>query len=508
MLHHPDSGTHPDAISTAPVELTGTLRDVPEIVAALAVHQADPARPGARQILLVVLRPDVILAPPLVDRIRARLHQHAGCTQATPVVVQVDALPLTHSGALALAAASDAVNGVPVRDRANLRNPECLDPIAAQLAPHGDDETALETFNAKDLEQSLCALCQRVFKVKIVRPTDDFMHLGADSLAILNFLAEASDRIPSEVAPESLASVSTVRQLVELCSGTAPHIAGPTQVRAVTMHDQDVVCSLLDEGFGRSLPWDRIFTHPWQAEGVPRGYALTDAGEIVGFVGLICARRMIGRQDVRVANFSSWYVRSRYRAWSNAMLAEASQDSDLTYTSLTPSKTSYRVLVEVLGFQPLDHVRLFTVPFTHVRPSVQPEPRLICDPDEIRPLLGAAEQRILDDHSRYECLAVLVKDGNEQSLLLFSRRYFQFRGHMLWPYSQLLYASTPELLGRHLERIARLATHRQRSVGITYDERAGPMTGIRFPARTLVRSTTLQPNMLDKLYSELVLLPG
>ena len=45
-------------------------------------------------------------------------------------IAQVEALPVTFNGKRSEAAARDAVNGRPVRNRNALQNPECLDAIA------------------------------------------------------------------------------------------------------------------------------------------------------------------------------------------------------------------------------------------------------------------------------------------------------------------------------------------------------------------------------------------
>jgi acetoacetyl-CoA synthetase len=53
-------------------------------------------------------------------------------------IVQVAALPVTFNGKRSEAAARDAVNGLPVRNREALQNPDCLDTIAPHpaLAPY------------------------------------------------------------------------------------------------------------------------------------------------------------------------------------------------------------------------------------------------------------------------------------------------------------------------------------------------------------------------------------
>src|SRR4051812_31269010 len=85
-----------------------------------------------------------------------------------------------------------------------------------------------------------------------------------------------------------LIDVSTVTDLANLLrtgQGSRSNDLDKPQVRAVEVGDRDEVCRLLDEGFGRMLPRERIFDHPWQPETMPRGFVLMAAGEIVGFIG-------------------------------------------------------------------------------------------------------------------------------------------------------------------------------------------------------------------------------
>ena len=76
--------------------------------------------------------------------------------------------------------------------------------------------------------------------------------------------------------------------------------------------------------------------------------------------------------------------------------------------------------------------------------------------------------------------------------------------------SDLLYCSAPSLLARHLERVKLAIIWRQRSVALTAE--AGLFGALRPRGKVirqpmLFRSSILRAHELDKLYSELVLLP-
>jgi len=62
------------------------------------------------------------------------------------------------------------------------------------------------------------------------------------------------------------------------------------------------------------------------------------------------------------------------------------------------------------------------------------------------------------------------------------------------------------LLNRHLERIRLAVMRRQRTVGLSFSKHF-PLSGIEVPSKTMYRSNTFIARELDKLYSELALLP-
>jgi acetoacetyl-CoA synthetase len=67
-------------------------------------------------------------------RIKKELKQRASAAHVPAVLLQVAELPTTFSGKRSEAALQDALSGRPVRNRAALRNPACLDAILADPA--------------------------------------------------------------------------------------------------------------------------------------------------------------------------------------------------------------------------------------------------------------------------------------------------------------------------------------------------------------------------------------
>ncbi|MDH2406387.1 hypothetical protein QCM77_41935 [Bradyrhizobium sp. SSUT18] len=81
-------------------------------------------------VLLLVLRTGLVLDDKLTKFIRAELARCGSPAFVPARIAQVEALPVTFNGKRSEAAARDAVNGRPVRNRDALQNPACLDAIA------------------------------------------------------------------------------------------------------------------------------------------------------------------------------------------------------------------------------------------------------------------------------------------------------------------------------------------------------------------------------------------
>jgi len=73
------------------------------------------------------------------------------------------------------------------------------------------------------------------------------------------------------------------------------------------------------------------------------------------------------------------------------------------------------------------------------------------------------------------------------------------------PYSEIIYCDAPALLTRHLERVTQALMRRQHSIGLLSMHNKGIKRSKL--SNPLYRSKLFAAHELDKLYSELVLLP-
>ena len=138
------------------------------------------------------------------------------------------------------------------------------------------------------------------------------------------------------------------------------------------------------------------------------------------------------------------------------------------------------------------------------------------DPIAVRERLTNQQRQIFDDHAPYDCLQLTVSEGTDHAFLVVKRRTLNAArlglGNVLpvrIPYSDILHCSAPELVSRHLERVKLAILRQQRTAALVAEARLFPVRprGVTLPQRTCYSSPLLAAGELDRLYSEIVLLP-
>ena len=522
-------------IRVGPAEIYRILQDIVEVAEAMAVEQYAEDEPGGtRLVLLVVLRGGAVLDRSLEARIRSELARRGSVVFVPARIAQVEELPVTHSGKRSEAAARDAVNGRPVRNRDALRNPDSLDAIARAPAlsasapavrPEPTDDTRADVrldrheLDPRDaLERELQGIFERLLGGSPIGRHESFFALGGSSLSALRLLSEIQAQTRCELPLYALFQAPTIAGIAEALRGkaapgrlvahTEPRASRlPPDIRPVRATDIEPLCAFLHRGFGTRIPlaaWRRLFEYKWLDEKPNLGSLLVAGGEIRGFIGMLYARRLVQGKTALVCNLSSFYVHPDYRGWSFALLAHALRDETVCYTSLTPSRTVTH-MCEAMGFSYIDRNKIMLPPLLNAITLRGPSPRIISDPEQVRALLDGEQRRIFDDHAPYDCLQLVLQSGLERAYLVVKRRKI-----VRFPVSDLLYCSAPALVARHLERVKLAIIWRQRSVALTAE--AGIFGALRplgvvIRRPKLFRSSVLQAHELDKLYSELVLLP-
>ncbi len=223
-------------IRIGPAEIYQVLQDFPEVSQSLAVAQRDGSEPGGiRMVLLVTPAPGRQLTPEVAMRIRRTIGARLTAAHVPEVIADVAELPVTHSGKLSETAATAAVNGEPARNRAALRNPDCLEALARHPALRRRREPP-QRFAAlpadTPLEVRLTAIWEELFGIAPIRPDDDYFELGGDSLLAVTLMAAIEEATGHDLPLSVLLETRTIQGLAALLrSGAECAVANLVQVR-------------------------------------------------------------------------------------------------------------------------------------------------------------------------------------------------------------------------------------------------------------------------------------
>ncbi|MDR5784232.1 acetoacetate--CoA ligase [Caballeronia sp. LZ065] len=227
-------------INVSPGEIYRILSGIAEVRQAMAVPQTDTnaGEAGQRIVLLLVLRPGAQMNAALAARIRRELKRQGNAALVPDVIVQVDALPVTHNGKPSEAAARDAVNGLPARNVSSLANPDCLERIREHPSL-SRVRTALPApgESIAQLEAYLCALWEQCFSFSPIGRDDNFFDLGGHSLLAARMLADVQRVTGHALTLSTMIVAPTIARLAAvLAAGSGSQTTGSTvvQMRAGT----------------------------------------------------------------------------------------------------------------------------------------------------------------------------------------------------------------------------------------------------------------------------------
>ena len=225
----------------------------------MAVEQQAEEEPGGtRMVLLVVLREGLALDDTLTKHIRSELARCGSAAFVPARIAQVEALPVTFNGKRSEAAARDAVNGRPVRNRDALQNSECLEAIVNHPALRGSSASQGPALiregipGAERLRKDLQAICERVLGVAPIGWSDHLLECGADSLAVVSLLLEIEGVAGRPVPLPAFLAAPSIEGLIAVLS-TGAEIMPAQQfgrsglrLRAMGPDDQESICRFLE----------------------------------------------------------------------------------------------------------------------------------------------------------------------------------------------------------------------------------------------------------------------
>src|ERR1043166_1315152 len=278
------------------------------------------------------------------------------------------------------------------------------------------------------------------------------------------------------------------------------------------------ICKAVSEDFDRVYPlfqgfgdapipkdtWKKIFVTPWKSNEDFCGYLLLQDGAVKGYLGLIFSRRTLNDKIEKFCNMTSWVVSEDCRSKSLAMLLEVLKLNDYTLTNFTASPT----LAPLLG-------KLGFTEFAVDQRVLLPLPRIAgrgygCDFDlqSIRRKLKDNDLRIFDDHQGLNCDHLLLQSDRGDCYVVLKhtvRRRVRF--------AKVHYLSKADVFHECMQRLTAAICLRLKVFGILVDERyiGGRhfTASVKYPhqRKAYFKSGSItDPNCIDTLYSELVIL--
>ncbi|WP_404783275.1 hypothetical protein [Altericista sp. CCNU0014] len=252
--------------------------------------------------------------------------------------------------------------------------------------------------------------------------------------------------------------------------------------------------------------WQFIFQPPWTPEEDYCGYGLFDGDVAVGFVGLIFSQRKIDGKLERFCNVTSWIVKESYRGQSMLLMFPLMQLKDYTLTDLSAERKIFPLLAR-MGFKPLDTKIKLSIPIPLARDRrLEKSARIVADAAQIRTLLNGDDRQVFEDHQGIEdCHHLLVDAGDRRCHVVYTHNR---KGRI--PYCYLQFASDRQLFADCSLLCRRYIARQHRTPFILVDSRFGDALPWAFDLplqfTKLYKSERLQPQQIDNLYAELVLL--
>ncbi|MBX0299438.1 hypothetical protein K2F54_05550 [Cryobacterium sp. 1639] len=285
----------------------------------------------------------------------------------------------------------------------------------------------------------------------------------------------------------------------------------PASVHPIT--DQD----LHEVGLARAQHWPpRIPADQWAmawratvnlpgSSAPNHGFLLRADDRVVGAYLAIYSTRSINGHLERFCNLYDWFTVPEYRTHSLSMVRAIVGQRDVTFTDLTPIEPVQKLNLR-LGFSYLETA---AAAIPHLPWIGLARARISADPAVIASTLSGDVRTYFEDHldchrSRH---LVLIR-GDQSCYVIWSRH----RIKRIPLFVSIQYISNPSLFRESIGSLARYFLLRQGTVATIVEDRltAGRIhPSVRMPRsrQRMFRSSTVSPDGIDYLYSEITFAP-
>jgi len=250
--------------------------------------------------------------------------------------------------------------------------------------------------------------------------------------------------------------------------------------------------------------WAAALQPSWSPPDTRHGVALWDDDTLVGVYAGFYSERAIGGRTERFCNLAAWCVLDEHRAQGLRLVRAMLAQQGYTFTDLSPSGNVVG-LDERLGFEHLDTAGALVV---NLPPLPRRGVRLVTDPAAIEGLLDDEGLKIYRDHAAATAShhLVVVRDGRACHVMwrrVTRKRLPVFAAVLHVGDRELFHELGRSVYGHLLVRHGIPFTLVERRIVGALPRAAVPITG----RPKMVRSSTVAPDEVDDLYSELTCVP-
>ena len=253
--------------------------------------------------------------------------------------------------------------------------------------------------------------------------------------------------------------------------------------------------------------WFNILDGRWNSTNDHYGVVVEEGGELVGFLGIVFADRLLAGKPHRTGNITSWFLEKHLRrgGLGQAMLDLITSEENVTYTALSANFRS-GALLKKIGWKLLEDTRLFW------NRTAKPSVKSIHIDSGFSLLEGRGYQqakRILTDHAGLNLTPHLLTAAPDEQLFFVT--YMKKKGPDDTNHLEILHSSDSRLLTKYISEIANCLLPETNSV-LSSDKRflaptAEPDDSQSLQIARYFKPANKQPGVqIDFLYSEVVLL--
>jgi len=282
-----------------------------------------------------------------------------------------------------------------------------------------------------------------------------------------------------------------------------------TEIRWALPQERGKIQDYLFENMGK-IPherWANILDCRWNKTDEKYGVVVEEKGNLAGFLGIVFADREFSGKPHRTGNITSWFLEKHLRrgGLGQDMLELITRPSGVTYTATSANFRS-GALLKKIGWQQLENERWF---WQRSNSPPPPEISLVSGTVDLAGMLQKEAVKIITDHQGLNLTPHLLSTKTEGDLFFVT--YIKRKGNNNAAHYEILHASNPALLSKHVKNIANLLLPKGNAI-LSSDKRfflpgvkASSSQPLQVP-RYFKPQENLPGVQVDFLYGEVVLL--